>query len=70
MLEYHCISLPETFDLHQGQRRRTTLLTSCGYQGRKAQKASIKEELLPMAWHPSRYWDWCVPQDEKQRIKK
>ena len=26
-----------------------------GYQKRKAQKASIKEELLPIAWHPSRY---------------
>ena len=46
------------------------LFTSCGYQGRKAEKASIKEELLPSAWHPSRYWDLCVPQDEKQGIKK
>ena len=26
-----------------------------GYQKRKAQKVSIKEELLPIAWHPSRY---------------
>ena len=72
MLEYHCISLPETFNLHQSQRRRhrTMLFTSCGYQGRKAEKASTKEELLPSAWHPSRYWDLCVPQDEKQGIKK
>ena len=28
-----------------------------GYQKRKALKASIKEELLPIAWHPSRWWD-------------
>ena len=28
------------------------------YKKRKAQKASIKEELLPIAWHISRYWDW------------
>ena len=35
------------------------------YQKRKAQKASIKEELLPIAWHPSRYWDWCMSEDEK-----
>ena len=36
-----------------------------GYQRRKkAQKASIKEELMSIAWHPSRYWDWCVPEDE------
>ena len=28
-----------------------------GYKKRKAQKASIKEELLPVTWHPSRWWD-------------
>ena len=27
------------------------------YQKRKAQKASIKKEILPIACHPSRYWD-------------
>ena len=27
------------------------------YQKCKAQKVSIKEELLPTAWHPSRHWD-------------
>ena len=37
-----------------------------GYKKRKAQKASIKEELMPIAWHPSRWWDWCVPEDEKR----
>ena len=41
-----------------------------GYQKRRGQKVKIKEELLPIAWHPSRYWDWCVPKDEKQGIKK
>ena len=40
------------------------------YQKRKAQKASIKEELLRIVWHTSRYWDWCMTVDEKQRIKK
>ena len=34
-----------------------------GYQKRKAPKASIKEELLPIVWHPSRYWDWCISED-------
>ena len=41
-----------------------------GYQKRKAQKVKIKEELLPIAWHPSRYQDWCIPEDEKQWIEK
>ena len=38
------------------------------YQKRKAQKTSIKEELLPIAWHPSIYWDWCMSEDEKRSI--
>ena len=36
-----------------------------GYQKRKAQKPKIKEQLMPIAWHPSRWWDWCIPRDEK-----
>ena len=41
-----------------------------GYKKRKAQKASIKDELIPIAWHLLRWWDWCVPEDEKKRNKK
>ena len=41
-----------------------------GYQKRKAQKAKIKEELMPIAWHPSHWWDWCVPEDEKKETEK
>ena len=25
---------------------------------------------MPIAWHPSRYWDWCMPEDEKQETEK
>ena len=39
-------------------------------KNRKAQKAKIKEELLPIAWHPLRWWDWCVPEDEKRETEK
>ena len=21
---------------------------------------------MRIAWHPSRWWDWCVPEDEKK----
>ena len=28
-----------------------------GYKKQKVQKASIKEGLLPIAWHPSRHWN-------------
>ena len=41
-----------------------------GYKKREAQKASIKKELIPIAWHPSRWWDWCMSEDEKKEIEK
>ena len=37
------------------------------FHERKAHKENIKEELAPVAWHPSRAWDWCF--DEKQKIR-
>ena len=40
------------------------------YQKRKAQKAQIKEKLLPIAWHPLRYWDWCMSEDKKRETEK
>ena len=39
------------------------------YEKRKAQKVKIKEELMPIAWHPNRVMDWCMPEDEKRRRK-
>ena len=41
-----------------------------GYKKGKTQKASIKEEPVPIAWHLSRWRDWCVPEDEKKRNTK
>ena len=38
-----------------------------GYQKRKAQKAQMKEDLMPIVWHLSRWWASCVPDDEKKR---
>ena len=25
---------------------------------------------MPKAWHPRRWWDWCMPEDEKKEIKQ
>ena len=36
------------------------------YEKLKVQKSKIKEELIRVAWHPSRWWDWCVLEDEKK----
>ena len=40
-----------------------------GYKKRKGQKASIKGQLLPVAWHPSRWWDWCMSEEENKETK-
>ena len=36
-----------------------------GYEQRKALKAKILEELLRVGCHPSKWWDWCIPEDDK-----
>ena len=41
-----------------------------GYEKLKAQKDLIKEELLCIAWHPSRYWDWRMSEEEKKETEK
>ena len=40
-----------------------------GYKSRKGQNSKIKEEPLPIAWHPDRVMDWCMSEDEKRRWK-
>ena len=40
------------------------------YIKRKTQKAKIKEELMPVAWHPDRWCNWCVPEHEKKELEK
>ena len=29
----------------------------------------INEELMPVVWHPTRQWYWCLPENEKKKIK-
>ena len=36
----------------------------------KAQKVQIKKELMWVAWYPSRWCDWCVPEAEKREAEK
>ena len=40
-----------------------------GYTKCKTQKAKIKEELLPITWHPDRVMNWFMSQDEKRPWK-
>ena len=36
------------------------------FEKRKALKKELNEELMPVAWHPNRWQDWCVSEDEKK----
>ena len=31
-------------------------------------KKELDEELMPAVWHPNRWWDLCVSEDEKKEI--
>ena len=33
-------------------------------------KKELNEELMPVAWRPNRWWDWCMSEDEKKEINK
>ena len=39
------------------------------YLKRKAQKAQIKKELMPIFWHPDLVMGWCMSEDEKRPWK-
>ena len=41
-----------------------------GYRVRKGRKAQIKKDLMPIAWHPSRHWDWFMSENEKKDTEK
>ena len=34
----------------------------------KELKKEFSEELMPVAWLPNRWWDWCMSEDEKKEI--
>ena len=39
-----------------------------GYKKRKAQKAKLKEESIPIAWPRAKMQDWCMSEVERERI--
>ena len=36
------------------------------FEKRKELEKELSEELMPLAWHPNRWWDWCMSKDEKK----
>ena len=38
------------------------------FEEHKELKKNISLELMPIAWHPKRWVDWCLSEDEKREI--
>ena len=36
------------------------------FERRKALKKKISEKLMPIVWHPKRWWIFCMSEDEKK----
>ena len=34
------------------------------------ERRHMYKELMPIAWHPLRWWDWCMSKDKKKEIEK
>ena len=32
-------------------------------------KEKVSKKLMPVVWHPTRCWDWCLSEDEKKEIE-
>ena len=56
-------------DLHKAMYGRALETDLFRWHHKKKYQMGIKEELLPIAWHPSRYWDWCMAEDEKKILE-
>ena len=37
------------------------------FEKRKALKKGLSEELMPIAWHPNRWWNWCMSENEGKK---
>ena len=43
----------------------TLLIWHIKFEKHKALKKKISEELMSIMWHPKRWWDFCMLEDEK-----
>ena len=40
------------------------------YHHKRQNYTALRDELEEVAWHPDRWWDWCVDEEEKQVAEK
>ena len=39
------------------------------FEKRKALEKELNKELMLIAWHPRRWWDFCMSKEEKKEIE-
>ena len=39
------------------------------FEKRKALKKELNEKLIPIVWHPKRWWNFCLSEDEKKEVE-
>ena len=69
-IDLNSINLHNNFDEDDPDTAFLTRLLAWHIKFEKCKelKKNVTEELMPVAWHPNRWWDWCVSEDEKKEI--
>ena len=70
-IDLNDINLDDNFDKDDPDTITLIRLLACRikFEKRKELKKKTSEELMPVAWHPRRWWDFCVPEDERKEIE-
>ena len=48
--------------------RRDFFVKHIKFEKRKELKKELSEELMLVAWHSNRWWDWCISEEKKKEI--
>ena len=69
-IDLNNVSLDNSFDEDDPDTIIPIRLLGCHikFVKRKELKKQLSEELMPVAWHLDRCWDWCMSEDEKKEI--
>lgn len=49
-------------------KKNELLIKRKAWKGHKQKMKKLKEELMPVAWHPERMEKWCLDNEEKEEI--
>ena len=63
-IDLHDINLDINFD--EDDPATIILIRHIKFENRKAPKKEIKEKLMPVVWHPNRWWNFCVPEHKEK----